>query len=216
MARLHGKGDQTASVAAEQHSRGAEDSGAQIDLALLPVFAQGAEPHRREKDQERSALRGVLVHVQQIGQRGDKDDSATDAEKTDEDADSETEDKNDSNRHQQIANICIMSRIRMARQHGTAVRICSIAFSGVWVSGLKRLMNPALLLSLLGLAMTLRAMVQLRPYIHGRYMDPRVWNEQPVGCIESFVGLLCVAIGFWLFFAERDSDEDDQKNKPRA
>jgi len=84
---LHGKGDQTASVAAEQHPYGAEYSGAQINQALLPILTESAEPDWGKKDQERSALRGVLIHVEQVSQSGDKDDAATYTEKADEDAD---------------------------------------------------------------------------------------------------------------------------------
>jgi hypothetical protein len=67
MARLHRYGDETTEVAAEQHSRGTENSREQIHMALLPVFAESAEADGGKKDQERGALRGVLVHVEQVG-----------------------------------------------------------------------------------------------------------------------------------------------------
>jgi hypothetical protein len=80
---------------------------------------------------------------------------------------------------------------------------------------LKRLMKPALLLSLLGLAMTLGAVVRLRPYVHGRYTDPRAWNEQPVACTECFVGLLCVGVGVWLFLGDDSDEGDGEKDEPK-
>jgi len=82
-------------------------------------------------------------------------------------------------------------------------------------SNLRRLLKPALLLSLLGLAMTIDAMIRLRPYIHGRYTDPRVWQREPLNCAMSFVGLLFIALGFWLFLSENDLDDSDEEN-PRT
>jgi hypothetical protein len=80
------------------------------------------------------------------------------------------------------------------------------------LSNARRLLKPALLLSLLGLAMTIGAMIRLRPYIHGRYdTDPRVWQREPLSCAASLVGLFCIALGFWLFFSEDDLDDSDEE-----
>ncbi len=53
-------------------------------------------------------------------------------------------------------------------------------------------------------------MVRLRPYIHPpNYTDPRIWQQDPFGCLESLVGLLCIGLGFWLFFSERDLNTEE-------
>lgn len=75
----------------------------------------------------------------------------------------------------------------------------------------KRLLSPALLLSLLGLAMTIEAMIRLRPYVHGRYYSNAAWQLDPVSCVASYLGLACIALGAWLWLSENGpGDGDDQ------
>jgi hypothetical protein len=99
MARGHGDGEQTAEVAAEQHSGRGKDSCAQVHIPLPPVFPQGAKPERRKKYQEGGALRGVLIHVQQVGQGGYEHDPAANAQQTDENAHGKAEEENDGEHH---------------------------------------------------------------------------------------------------------------------
>ena len=80
---------------------------------------------------------------------------------------------------------------------------------------LRRLMKPALLLSFLGLVMTIDSIVRSRHYVHGRYTDPRIWQLDPFGSAEAFIGPSFIALGFWLFFAESDLDDGDDDN-PRS
>jgi hypothetical protein len=75
------------------------------------------------------------------------------------------------------------------------------------------LLKPAILLSLLGLAMTLEAIVRLRPYVHGRYnTDPKVWQQDPVSCVVCFLGLALIGVGAWLWVSEMNlSAHDDEE-----
>ena len=72
------------------------------------------------------------------------------------------------------------------------------------------MLKPAIRLSILGLVMTLGAMVRLRAYVHGRYYTaPAVWQREPVSCGVSFFGLACIGVGAWLWYSESDLDEDE-------
>ena len=79
LAGRNAHGDSPTGVAAEKKAERAEDSGREINLALLPVSPKSAQTERREKDEKRRSLRHVLVHCKQVNQRGNDNAAAADA-----------------------------------------------------------------------------------------------------------------------------------------
>jgi len=67
-------------ISAEEHSQRAQNPCIQVHLALFPILAQGSESDWRQHDEKRSALRQVLVQVEQIDHGRHQNDATPDAE----------------------------------------------------------------------------------------------------------------------------------------
>ena len=107
----HGKSNATSEIAAQEHAQRAQNAGAQINLSVLPVFAKRAQTDRRKKDEKRSALREMLVHVQQMDHGRNEDNATADAEQSDKNASRQTNEKDDEDHEGQRGAILLDLRI---------------------------------------------------------------------------------------------------------
>jgi len=87
----HGHGNQAADVAAEQHSDGAKNAGAEVHVAFFAVFQKGANPYGGKQNKKRRTLGGVLIQVKQMNHCGGEDHSASDAKQANENSRAKTD-----------------------------------------------------------------------------------------------------------------------------
>jgi hypothetical protein len=100
--RWQGDGDAPTEITANEKAEGAEDAGAEIDLAVPPVAAQSAETDGGKENEQRRTLRQMLIVAQKVDHGGYQDDAAADAEQSYEDTDGKTQSQNDDDLHDSV------------------------------------------------------------------------------------------------------------------
>lgn len=75
-------GDITADESAQEKPEGDDDGDPQVGVSVAVIFPKPQQPDGQKQCAERCPLSLVLLHLHQVDQRRDNDDSATDPEET--------------------------------------------------------------------------------------------------------------------------------------